>query len=68
MMTINMDEGLIEGVDLSSAMVSIARKRNKNNIERGMVKISEGDIDNIPYKKEKDSKACSVNTLYFGHR
>ena len=25
----------------------------------------EGDFDNMPYEKEKYSKACSVNTLYF---
>jgi ubiquinone/menaquinone biosynthesis C-methylase UbiE len=60
-----MDKGLIEGIDFSSAMVSVARKRNKNNIAKGMVKILEGDFDNMPYEKEKYSKACSVNTLYF---
>ena len=60
-----MDEGLIEGVDFSRAMVSVARKRNKNNIAKGRVKILEGDFDNMPYEKEKYSKACSVNTLYF---
>ena len=59
------DKGLIEGVDFSSTMVSIAQKRNKKNIAKGKVKISEGDFDTIPYGKEKFSKACSVNTLYF---
>jgi ubiquinone/menaquinone biosynthesis C-methylase UbiE len=61
----NIDNGLIEGVDFSSEMVSVARKRNRNNIAKGKVKIVEGDFDNIPYKKETYSKACSVNTLYF---
>lgn len=60
-----MDKGLIEGIDFSSAMVSVAKKRNKNSIAKGMVKILEGDFDNMPYEKEKYSKACSVNTLYF---
>jgi ubiquinone/menaquinone biosynthesis C-methylase UbiE len=60
-----MDKGFIEGVDFSSAMVSVARKRNKNNISKGRVKILEGDFDNLPFEKEKYSKACSVNTLYF---
>lgn len=59
------DKGLIEGVDLSSEMVLVARKRNKNNIAKGRVKILEGDFDNMPYEREKFSKACSVNTLYF---
>ena len=61
----NIDKGLIEGVDFSSAMVSVARKKNKNSIAKGRVKIVEGDFDNMPYEKEKYSKACSVNTLYF---
>ena len=61
----NIDTGLIEGVDFSSAMVSVARKKNKNSIAKGRVKIVEGDFDNLPYEKEKYSKACSVNTLYF---
>ena len=60
-----MDKGLIEGVDFSRAMVSVAQKRNKKNIAKGKVKILEGDFDNMPYEKEKFSKACSVNTLYF---
>jgi ubiquinone/menaquinone biosynthesis C-methylase UbiE len=59
------DNGLIEGVDFSSAMVSVARKRNKNNIANGRVKILEGDFDYMSYEKETYSKACSVNTLYF---
>ncbi len=59
------DKGLIEGVDFSNVMVSIAQKRNKKNIAKGMVKIFEGNFDEMPYEKEKFSKACSVNTLYF---
>ena len=59
------DTGIIEGVDFSKVMVSIAQKRNKKNIAKGMVKIFEGNFDKMPYEKEKFSKACSVNTLYF---
>ena len=59
------DKGHIDGVDFSSTMVSVARKRNKKNIAKGRVKILEGDFDSMPYEKEKYSKACSVNTLYF---
>jgi ubiquinone/menaquinone biosynthesis C-methylase UbiE len=61
----NIDKGLIEGVDFSGAMVSIARKRNKKNIANGKVKFIEGNFDEMPYENEKFSKACSVNTLYF---
>ena len=59
------ETGLIEGVDFSNTMVSIAQKRNKKNIANGKVKIIEGNFDEIPYEKDKFTKACSINTLYF---
>jgi ubiquinone/menaquinone biosynthesis C-methylase UbiE len=59
------DKGLIEGVDFSKVMVSIARKRNKKNITNGKVKILEGNFDEMPFEKESFTKACSINTLYF---
>jgi len=59
------DTGLIEGVDFSSTMVSIARRRNKKYIAGGTVKILEGNFDEMSYKKDSFTKACSVNTLYF---
>jgi ubiquinone/menaquinone biosynthesis C-methylase UbiE len=59
------ENGLIEGVDFSKVMVSIARKRNKKNITNGKVKIIEGNFDEMPYEKESFTKACSINTLYF---
>ena len=61
----NIDSGLIEGVDFSSTMVSIAQKRNKYNVAEGKVKIVEGNFDEISYEKDWFTKACSVNTLYF---
>lgn len=64
-MSKNIDKGLIEGIDFSSEMVSIARKRNKESIAKGNVKIVEGNFDEISYEKESFTKACSVNTLYF---
>jgi len=59
------DSGLIEGIDFSKAMVSIAQKRNNKNIAKGTVKLFEGNFDEMPYEKERFSKACSVNTVYF---
>lgn len=64
-MALKIDNGLIEGVDFSSAMVSIARKRNKNNIANGRVKILDGNFDEMPFEKESFTKACSINTIYF---
>ena len=59
------DKGVIEGVDFSKVMVSIARKRNKKNITNGKEKILEGNFDEMPFEKESFTKACSINTLYF---
>jgi ubiquinone/menaquinone biosynthesis C-methylase UbiE len=59
------DKGLIEGVDFSSTMVSIAQRRNKKHISKGTVKILKGNFDEMPFKKKCFNKACSVNTIYF---
>ncbi len=64
-MACKIDKGLIESIDFSSEMVSIARKRNKENIAKEKVKIVEGNFDEISYEKDSFTKACSVNTLYF---
>ena len=59
------DMGCIEGVDFSGTMVSIARRKNKNHIVNGKVKILEGNFDEISYSKNNFHKICSVNTIYF---
>ncbi len=64
-MALKIDKGLIQGIDFSSEMVSIARKRNRENIAKGKVKIVEGNFNKISYEKDSFTKACSVNTLYF---
>jgi len=64
-MALKINIGLIEGIDFSSEMVSIARKRNAENIAKEKVKIVEDNFDEISYKKDSFTKACSVNTLYF---
>ncbi len=58
-------DGYIEGVDYSSTMVSIARRKNKQHIKNGKVKISEGDFGKLPYMEDSFDKVCSVNTIYF---
>ncbi len=59
------DRGMIEGVDFSKTMVSIAQRRNKKHIARGKVKIARGNFDEMPYKNVRFNKVCSVNTIYF---
>ena len=59
------EQGLIEGIDFSSTMVSMAQKRNRKHIAKGKVKIRKGNFDEISFKKGGFNKACSVNTIYF---
>jgi ubiquinone/menaquinone biosynthesis C-methylase UbiE len=61
-------KGFIQGVDFSDTMVSIAQRRNKKSIANGKVKIVEGNFDEMVFEKDRFSKACSVNTLYFWPR
>ena len=53
------DRGMIEGVDFSSTMVSIAQRRNRSHIERGKVRLVEGNFDRMPFKNEDFNKVCS---------
>jgi len=59
------DKGLVQGVDFSSTMVSIAQRRNKKHISKGKVRIIEGDFDEMSFKGESFNKVCSINTIYF---
>lgn len=59
------ENGFIEGIDFSSEMVTIAKRKNRKHIARGMVNIMEDDFDDCSCTKKSFTKACSVNTLYF---
>ena len=47
-----LQDGLIEGVDFSSTMASIAQKRNQKYIARGIVKLIEGRFDATDFKRQ----------------
>jgi len=57
--------GLIEGIEFSDEMISIARKRNMKYITEGKVKIHKGDFDEVTFKKSTYDKICTINTIYF---
>jgi len=61
----SIDEGLIEGIDISSTMVSIAKEKNKENIKAGKVILKEGNFDEVPYSENSFDKVYTVNTIYF---
>ena len=57
--------GLVEGIDLSSTMVDMARRRNREYIATGRVKLVLGDFDQVEYRDNEFDKICSANTIYF---
>ena len=57
--------GLVEGIDLSSTMVDMAKKRNRKYIAKRRVKIVLGDFDKVEYRDNDFDKICSANTIYF---
>jgi len=60
-----LENGFIEGIDFSSQMVMIAKRKNRKHIARGAVNITEDHFDDHSFKKNIFTKACSVNTIYF---
>jgi len=60
-----LNEGLIEGIDLSNTMVAVAKRKNKKYIAKGKVIIKQGDFEKTPYKYDSFDKICSANTIYF---
>jgi ubiquinone/menaquinone biosynthesis C-methylase UbiE len=62
------NKGVIEGIDLSDAMVAIAEKKNKKFIAEGKVIIRQGDFAETAYPDNRFDKICSANTVYFWPR
>ncbi len=59
------DGGVVEGIDFSQTMVSIAQRNNRRHIAAGRVVIHKGDFSDIPFEPGRFAKVCSVNTIYF---
>jgi ubiquinone/menaquinone biosynthesis C-methylase UbiE len=59
------NKGLIEGIDLSDAMVAIAERKNEKYIAEGKVIIRQGDFEETAYNDNRFDKICSANTVYF---
>lgn len=58
-------EGVVEGIDLSGAMLKRASEFNKHYISNGKVRLHKGDCEILPFENEYFDKLCSTNTLYF---
>jgi ubiquinone/menaquinone biosynthesis C-methylase UbiE len=60
-----LDNGIIEGIDLSKSMVAIAQKKNRKHINNGKVQIHLGEFDAVVFEDNCFDKIFSVNTIYF---
>src|SRR5258708_12535422 len=58
-------QGFIAGVDCSSAMISLARRRNAQEINAGQVALGYGEVTALPFADASFDKALSIHTLYF---
>ena len=63
--TENLENGLMEGIDFSKSMLSIAGKKNKKAIKEGKVKLILGDFDKMPFDENSFDKIFTVHTIYF---
>lgn len=63
-----LDTGCIEGIDFSSTMVEMAKRRNRKFIEEGRVSIRQSDFETEEYHDACFDTVCSANTIYFWPR
>ena len=52
-----LENGFIEGIDFSSQMVMIAKRKNRKHIARGAVNITEDHFDDHSFKKTTFTKS-----------
>ena len=60
-----LENGIVEGIDFSKTMISIAKKKNKRNISKKKAIIRLGNFDELQFKSNSYDKILSVNTIYF---
>lgn len=53
------------GVDVSSLMISEARKNNHHLVDSGKVEFGLAEIESLPFGDRMFDKACTINTIYF---
>lgn len=61
----SLSSGMVEGIDLSEAMLESASHRNRKWIRHGLVRLRYGDFDDVNYSASSFDCICSSNTVYF---
>lgn len=59
------EEGTIMGIDISKVMISQARRKNRDHINLGRVKLIKASVVAIPSEDETFDKIFTANTIYF---
>jgi ubiquinone/menaquinone biosynthesis C-methylase UbiE len=57
-------DGLVVGLDHSETMVSVASKRNAEAIAAGTVKLVTGQADEMPFDNGQFDKVYAINVIY----
>jgi ubiquinone/menaquinone biosynthesis C-methylase UbiE len=58
-------QGLIAGVDFSTAMLAVAQRRNAQAIKAGRVDLRLGEMTILPFNDSSFDKALTIHTIYF---
>ena len=61
----DLENGIVEGIDFSKTMISIAKKKNKKHISKKKAIIRLGNFDELQFENNSYDKIFSVNTIYF---
>jgi SAM-dependent methyltransferase len=57
--------GFVAGVDPSSEMCRMARRRNRGDVARGRVEIHQASAESLPFPAARFDKVLTVHTVYF---
>jgi ubiquinone/menaquinone biosynthesis C-methylase UbiE len=60
-----LENGIVEGIDFSKTMISMAKKKNKKHIGNKKAIIRLGNFDQLQFENNSYDKIFSVNTIYF---
>jgi len=58
-------EGFVAGIDHSTTMVQVARKRNADAVRAGRMELNYGDAASIPYPDDSFDMVFSLHSIYF---
>lgn len=59
------ENGDVSGVDVSGAMVSLARRRLSSQISKGSIRLLRARAEALPFLDNGFSKICSVNSMFY---